>query len=98
MTTLLPNTSTKTSSKTLFKTLPNTMNPLRIRQIWTLVESSQASLMVRLDDPDLEQWLMRQFSKDQTLSPSESQAMTHYVHNKLPLIREIAEQKVPGVA
>ncbi|MCY7408312.1 MAG: hypothetical protein LH631_13320 [Alkalinema sp. CAN_BIN05] len=87
MTTLLSNTSPST--------LPNTMNPLRLRQIWTLVESSQASLLVRLDDPGLEQWLMRQFSKDQTLSPSESQAMTHYVHNKLPLIREMAEQKVP---
>lgn len=93
MTTLLPNTSPKTASKTL----PNMMNPLRIRQIWTLVESSQASLLVRLDDPDLEQWLMRQFSKDQTLSAVESQAMTHYVHSKLPLIRDMAEQKVPGI-
>lgn len=73
----------------------NIINPLRLRQIWTLVESSQASLLVRLDDPDLEQWLMRQFTKDQTLSPSESQAMTHYVHSKLPLIRDLAEQKVP---
>jgi hypothetical protein len=76
-------------------TLPNTMNPLRLRQIWTLVESSQASLLVRLDDPDLEQWLMGQFRKDKTLSAIESQAMTHYVHSKLPLIREMAEQKVP---
>ena len=90
MTTLLPNTSPKA--------LPNTVNPLRLRQIWTLVESSQASLMVRLDDPGLEQWLMRQFSKDQTLSASESQAMTHYVHSKLPLIRDMAEQKVPTLA
>ncbi len=73
----------------------NIINPLRLRQIWTLVESSQASLLVRLDDPDLEQWLMRQFTKDQTLSPIESQAMTHYVHSKLPLIRDLAEQKVP---
>jgi hypothetical protein len=75
----------------------NIINPLRLRQIWTLVESSQASLLVRLDDPDLEQWLMRQFTKDQTLSPSESQAITHYVHSKLPLIRDMAEQKVPAL-
>ena len=75
----------------------NIINPLRLRQIWTLVESSQASLLVRLDDPDLEQWLMRQFTKDQTLSPIESQAMTHYVHSKLPLIRDMAEQKVPAL-
>ena len=75
----------------------NIINPLRLRQIWTLVESSQASLLVRLDDPDLEQWLMRQFTKDQTLSPSESQAMTHYVNSKLPLIRDMAEQKVPAL-
>lgn len=76
----------------------NIINPLRLRQIWTLVESSQASLLVRLDDPDLEQWLMRQFTKDQTLSPSESQAIIHYVHSKLPLIRDMAEQKVPALA
>ncbi len=75
----------------------NIINPLRLRQIWTLVESSQASLLVRLDDPDLEQWLMRQFTKDQTLSPIESQAITHYVHSKLPLIRDMAEQKVPAL-
>jgi hypothetical protein len=89
--------SSSSVSTTSPKALLNTMNPLRLRQIWTLVESSQPSLLVRLDDPDLEQWLMRQFSKDQTLSPSESQAMTHYVHSKLPLIREMAEQKVPGL-
>lgn len=94
MTNLSPSSVPNTSPKGLL----NTMNPLRLRQIWTLVESSQASLLVRLDDPDLEQWLMRQFSKDQTLSPSESQAMTHYVHSKLPLIREMAEQKVPGLS
>lgn len=93
MTNLSPSSVSNTSSKAVL----NTMNPLRLRQIWTLVESSQPSLLVRLDDPDLEQWLMRQFSKDQTLSPSESQAMTHYVHSKLPLIREMAEQKVPGL-
>lgn len=93
MTNLSPSSVSNTSPKAVL----NTMNPLRLRQIWTLVESSQPSLLVRLDDPDLEQWLMRQFSKDQTLSPSESQAMTHYVHSKLPLIREMAEQKVPGL-
>jgi hypothetical protein len=75
--------------------LPNQLNPLRLRQIWTLVESSQASLLVRLDDPGLEKWLMRQFSKDVTLSTGESQAANHYIHSKLPLIREMAEQKVP---
>ncbi len=91
MTNLSPNSVSHTSPKAL----PNLMNPLRLRQIWTLVESSQASLLVRLDDPDLEQWLMGQFSKDKTLSAIESQAMTHYVHSKLPLIREMAEQKVP---
>ncbi len=78
--------------------LPNQLNPLRLRQIWTIVESSQASMLVRLDDPGLEKWLMRQFSKDATLSTVESQAVNHYIHSKLPLIREMAEQKVPAIA
>jgi hypothetical protein len=78
--------------------LPNQLNPLRLRQIWTIVESSQASLLVRLDDPGLEKWLMRQFDKDVTLSSTECQAVNHYIHSKLPLIREMAEQKVPVMA
>jgi hypothetical protein len=78
--------------------LPNQLNPLRLRQIWTIVESSQASLLVRLDDPGLEKWLMRQFDKDVTLSTTESKAVNHYIHSKLPLIREMAEQKVPVMA
>jgi hypothetical protein len=78
--------------------LPNQLNPLRLRQIWTVVESSQASLLVRLDDPGLEKWLMRQFEKDATLSVVESVAVNHYIHSKLPLIREMAEQKVPVMA
>lgn len=78
--------------------LPNQLNPLRLRQIWTIVESSQASMLVRLDDPGLEKWLMRQFSKDATMSVMESQAVNHYIHSKLPLIREMAEQKVPVTA
>jgi|JI91814CRNA_FD_contig_21_7877261_length_462_multi_5_in_0_out_0_1 hypothetical protein len=77
--------------------LSNQLNPLRLRQIWTIVESSQASLLVRLDDPGLEKWLMRQFEKDATLSMVETQAVNHYIHSKLPLIREMAEQKVPVI-
>jgi hypothetical protein len=78
--------------------LPNQLNPLRLRQIWTIVESSQASMLVRLDDPGLEKWLMRQVSKDVTLSMVESQAANYYIHSKLPLIREMAAQKVPAIA
>ena len=35
------------------------MSPTMLRQLWSLVETTQASLIVSLDDGDLVQWLLK---------------------------------------
>jgi len=74
------------------------VTPLMLRQIWSIIESSQASMLIRLDDVSLEQWILRQFRSYQVLNATESQAISQYVHTKLPLIRDVAEQKIPAMA
>lgn len=74
------------------------INPLQLRQLWTLVESSQASMLVRLDDISLAQWLLGQFRSYQILDATESKVMNAYIHTKLPLIRDLASQRMPAIA
>ena len=74
------------------------INPIRLRQLWTLVESSQASTLVRLDDISLAEWLLRQFRSYQILDASESTLMDAYIQAKLPLIRDLASQRMPALA
>jgi hypothetical protein len=59
------------------------MNPFLIRQLWTAVEATQATLLLNLDDNDLVQRLMRQLRDQQSLDASESSLVNHYIELKL---------------
>jgi hypothetical protein len=72
------------------------INPLRLRQFWNIVESSQASTLVRLDDESLVEALLRQFRSYQILDAHESQLVSEYIQSKLPLIRDLASQRMPS--
>ena len=74
------------------------ITPIRLRQLWTLVESSQASTLIRLDDVSLAEWLLRQFRLCQILDSAESIVMDAYIQTKLPLIRDLASQRMPAIA
>jgi hypothetical protein len=74
------------------------INPLRLRQFWTIVESSQASTLVRLDDVSLAESLLRQFRSYQILDAHELQLVSEYIQAKLPLIRDIASQRMPALS
>ena len=73
------------------------ITPLMLRQLWTVVESIQASTIVRLDDASLANSLMREFRASQRFDPDQSQAVNEYIQAKLPLIRDIASQRVPAM-
>jgi hypothetical protein len=72
------------------------MNPFLIRQLWTAVEATQATLLLNLDDNDLVQRLMRQLRDQQSLDATESSMVNHYIELKLPLIRDMAQQRLGG--
>jgi hypothetical protein len=69
------------------------MNPFLLRQLWSAVEATQATLLLNLDDNDLVQRLMRQL---RDLDDTESSVVNSYIELKLPLIRDMAQQRLGG--
>ncbi|NJL83227.1 MAG: hypothetical protein HC890_10220 [Chloroflexaceae bacterium] len=69
------------------------MTPNMLRQFWSLVETTQASLLLSLDDRSLVQWLVRQLETPELLDRCQIDLYHQYIHAKLPLIRDLAGQR-----
>jgi hypothetical protein len=69
------------------------MNPLILRQLWSLVETTQSSVLLNLDDDSLAYLLLRQLRSQRLLDHQETNSLSDYIHTKLPLIRDLAEQR-----
>ncbi len=69
------------------------MNPLILRQLWSLVETTQSSVLLDLDDDSLAYLLLRQLRSQRLLDHQETNSLSDYIHTKLPLIRDLAEQR-----
>ena len=67
------------------------MSPLLLRRVWTIIENTQASVLLELSDRDLIKQLLSQLSIQQSLSQEESHLLNVYLHRKMPLIRDLAE-------
>ncbi len=67
------------------------MSPLLLRKVWTVIENTQASVLLELSDRDLIKQLLSQLSIQQSLSQEESHLLNVYLHRKMPLIRDLAE-------
>lgn len=69
------------------------MTPTMLRQLWNLIETTQAHLLLKLDDASLVQWLLKQFKQERTLNHEEVDILNDYLNNRLSLIRELAQQR-----
>lgn len=69
------------------------MTPLMLRQLWALVETTQANILLGLDDNSLVQWLLRQVKAERSLDIHEASILTTYIQSKLTLIRDLAQQR-----
>ncbi|MEL7036277.1 MAG: hypothetical protein AAFO04_11745 [Cyanobacteria bacterium J06592_8] len=72
------------------------MSPTLLRQLWSLVETTQASLIVSLDDTDLVQMLLKQLQTKSTIKYSDCDVINDYLNSKLTLIRDLAESRIAG--
>jgi hypothetical protein len=70
------------------------MTPSLLRQFWSLVETTQANVLLKLDDPSLVQWLLRQIRNEQPLDYAETDVLTAYIRSHLTLIRDIAHERL----
>lgn len=66
------------------------MSPLLLRNVWTVIGNTQASVLLELSDHDLIKRLLSQVSIQQSLSQEESHLIDVYLHRKIPLIRDLA--------
>jgi hypothetical protein len=65
-----------------------------LRQLWSLIETTQATLLVNLDDATLVQWLLKQLKMNSALNGKEADLLNEYILSRLSLIRDLAEQRL----
>ncbi|MCC3416038.1 MAG: hypothetical protein JGK24_15505 [Microcoleus sp. PH2017_29_MFU_D_A] len=70
------------------------MTPVMLRQLWSLIETTQATLLVNLDDATLVQWLLKQLKMNSALNGNETDLLNEYIESRLSLIRDLAEQRL----
>ncbi|MEH1783671.1 hypothetical protein [Nostoc sp.] len=69
------------------------MTPTIMRQLWSVVETAQAKLLLQLDDASLVQWLVKQTETQVLLDSHETDYLSHYIQSRLALIRDIAHER-----
>lgn len=72
------------------------MTPVLLRQLWKLVEAAQATHLIQLDDGHLTQWLVRELQREAGLSGGDQAVVDRYIRSKLPLIRDMAYERLSG--
>lgn len=70
------------------------MSPLMLRQLWSLVETTQTQMLLNLDDDSLVQWLLRQLKNQQPLDTDETHVVGSYIQSRIPLIRDMAQSRL----
>ncbi|OCQ91996.1 hypothetical protein BCD67_21510 [Oscillatoriales cyanobacterium USR001] len=70
------------------------MTPTMLRQLWSLVEATQANILVTLDDDTLAQWLLKQFKMNSSIDCSEAELVNEYIQSRLSLIRDLAAERL----
>ncbi|CAD0218171.1 conserved hypothetical protein [Planktothrix agardhii] len=74
------------------------MTPTMLRQLWSLVETTQASTLVDLDDASLVQCLVKQLKKQADINAKEADLLKDYICSRIALIRDMAEARLSGDA
>ncbi len=69
------------------------MTPAILRQLWSVVEATQAHTLLKLDDNSLVQWLIKQTTTQTTLDGSQTDVLSDYIRSRLTLIRDLAQQR-----
>lgn len=69
------------------------MTPTILRQLWSVVEATQANTLLKLDDASLVQWLLKQTKSQASLDQNEVHSLSDYIYSRLNLIRDLAEER-----
>ncbi|WP_250122524.1 hypothetical protein [Chroococcidiopsis sp. CCMEE 29] len=69
------------------------MTPTILRQLWSVVETTQSNTLLKLDDASLVQWLLKQTKTQASLDQNEAHVLSDYIQSRLTLIRELAQER-----
>lgn len=69
------------------------MTPTMLRQLWSVIETTQAHIILKLDDASLVQWLLKQVKNQRSLDRDEANILNDYIYSKLTLIRDLALER-----
>jgi hypothetical protein len=72
------------------------MPPTILHQFWAFIEDTQTTTLLNLDDASLVRCLIGQFLRQNTLNTEEANTLSTYVSGRLPLIRELAQERSPA--
>jgi hypothetical protein len=67
------------------------INVSRLRQLWKIVEQTQANLILTLNDGELVRQILQQISHREPLSNEETDNLVLYIHSRTSLIRDLAQ-------
>ena len=67
------------------------MTPTILRQLWSVVATSQSNTLLKLDDASLVQLLLKQIKTKAMLDHNETNILSDYIHSRLTLIRDLAQ-------
>lgn len=66
------------------------VNTSTLRYLWSVIEQTQASTLLRLNDTDLVKQLLKQLDTKKALSSEETCTLSAYLYSRIPLIRDLA--------
>lgn len=66
------------------------MTTARLKQLWSIVSNTQSSVLLSLNDRDLNDFLLKKLELRDPLSSEENEIMNTYINSKISLIRDLA--------
>jgi len=66
------------------------VNSSILRHLWSIVEETQASTILKFSDADLIQQLLMQLKNKTLLTSDEINTINAYISSRVPLIRDLA--------
>jgi len=66
------------------------VNSSILRHLWSIVEETQASTILKVSDADLIQQLLMQLRNKTLLTSEEINTINAYISSRVPLIRDLA--------
>lgn len=73
------------------------MNITLLRQIWNLIETTNASELLEIGEAELVQCLLNRLDAQQPLGDGDRHCLNDYLHSKISLIKDTAAARLVAV-